>query len=844
MSTVLTRDEATDRAQLIQNPAYEIVLDLTGGGETFGSETVVRFGCSTPGASTFVDFTAAEVSGAVLNGRALSSDALTGDRLLLTGLLPDNTLEVRGRGRYQHTGAGLNRFVDPADDRVYLHTQFEPFDAHQVFVCFDQPDLKAEVTLTVLAPADWVVASNGAESSVAAGECRRWSFAAMPRMSTYLVAVVAGPYQVIRDQHGDVALGAYVRRSLAEYLDADDIFAITKQGLDYFGKLFAFPYPWGKYDQLFVPEFKFGAMENPGCVTFSEGYVFRSKITESMREARAGTILHEMAHMWFGDLVTMRWWDDLWLNESFATYMATRAAVEATRFTSGWVSFASGTKSSAYRQDQLPTTHPISADIVDTDALRLHFDGITYSKGASVLRQLTAWVGTEAFDTGLRDYFARHAFDNADLDDFLVALEKSSGRELGDWAEEWLRTAGVNTMHADFTITDGRYASFTVVQDAAAEQPTLRSHRLGVGLYADSADGLVRRSRVEVDVQGERTEVPDLVGQPVAELLLLNDGDDAYTKLGLDAVSLDTLERRLGALQDPLARSLCWSALWNMVRDSQLPARRFADLVAAHVAAESELTAVQRLLGLATGALGQFADPARREAARVRLAQQVFPLVEAAEPASDAQLTWMRGWLSLLDDADGFARAEALLDGSWSPPGLEVDVDLRWQLAGLLCVRGGREPRVIQEALQRDATDIGQRRATALRAALPDAASKENAWALLVDHVTPLATKRAVAGSLFQYGQEALTRPYAERYFDALPQFWAERGVEEALALTGGLYPAALVEEATTVASARALATGELPALARRVLLEGADGVRRALQARTVDAGYSGAARA
>ncbi len=579
----LTRAEAQERASMLSELSYDVDVDLTGEGDTYASTTVIRFSAQA-GAATFVDLDATAVRELTLNGEAVPLDAFDADRsrITLPAVAARNELRVVADCAYQHTGVGLHRFDDPTDGNRYLHTQFEPYDAHRVFACFDQPDLKGTFDLAVTAPEGWTVVSNNpvAKREGAEQNAVRWRYETTPVISTYLVAIVAGAYHVVEERHGGVGMALYCRESLAQYLDADEIFTVTRQGLDFFEAEFGYPYPFEKYDQLFVPEFNFGAMENPGCITFNEGYIFRSRVTDASFENRAGTILHEMAHMWFGDLVTMYWWDDLWLNESFATYMGNDAVARATRFSDAWARFAAGTKGWALVQDQLPTTHPISADIVDTDAVRLHFDGITYAKGASVLKQLVAWVGRDAFAEGVRRYFRRHEWANAGLADFLGALEETSGRDLSAWAEEWLQTAGVNTIRASFTtasdsIGDGVYTSFSLEQ---AGEP-LRSHRLAVGLYDLGDEGLTRRRRVELDVVGTSTDVVDLVGERAADLVLVNDDDLAYTKIRLDERSLDTLEAHLSDIVDPLARNLCWSATWDMVRDAELATRRFVALV-------------------------------------------------------------------------------------------------------------------------------------------------------------------------------------------------------------------------------------------------------------------------
>ncbi|MDQ6726158.1 MAG: aminopeptidase N, partial [Actinomycetota bacterium] len=594
----LTRAEAQDRATKLSGVSYTVALDLTAGEETFTSDTTIRFQGNLHGISAFVDLDAVNLREATLNGRDIPVDSYdrSRSRIPLRGLRANNELRIIADCAYQHTGVGMHRFADPTDGKVYLHTQFEPYDAHRVFACFDQPDIKATFTLTVTAPPEWTVIGN----SPSTREGDVWRFSPTPVISTYLAAVVAGPYHEVRETHGQIDMGIFCRESLAGHLDAEELFALTRQGLDFFEEEFGYPYPFAKYDQLFVPEFNFGAMENPGCVTFNEYMVFRARQTDASYEGRANTLLHEMAHMWFGDLVTMRWWDDLWLNESFATYMATHALARATRFSDSWVRFAAGTKGGAMAQDQLPTTHPISADIVDTDAVRLHFDGITYLKGASVLKQLVAWVGQDGFVEGLRHYFRRHEWGNAELADFLSVLEETSGRKLGPWSEEWLETAGVNTLRADFTVggepsdagTD-TVASFAIVQGGQPGNDTLRSHRVAVGLYRLGEAGLVRDRRVELDVIGERTEVPELAGETLPDLLLLNDDDLTYAKIRLDERSLATLADHLGDIVDPLARNLCWAATWDMVRDAELPTQRYLALVLANAPGETDDSTLQ-----------------------------------------------------------------------------------------------------------------------------------------------------------------------------------------------------------------------------------------------------------
>jgi len=831
----LTRAEAQDRATKLSGVSYTVALDLTTGDETFLSDTTVRFQGNLVGLSTFIDLDAANVREATLNGRTIPVESYdkAKSRIPLRGLLANNELRVVADCTYQHTGVGMHRFADPTDGKVYLHTQFEPYDAHRVFACFDQPDIKGTFNLRVTAPEEWDVVSN----SPSTREANVWRFPPTEVISTYLVAVVAGPYHVVRDVHGRVELGIYCRESLAQYLDAEELFTLTKQGLDFFEEEFDYPYPFRKYDQLFVPEFNFGAMENPGCVTFNEYMVFRSRQTEAAYEGRANTLLHEMAHMWFGDLVTMRWWDDLWLNESFATYMATDASARATRFVDAWVRFAAGVKAGAMAQDQLPTTHPISADIVDTDAVRLHFDGITYLKGASTLKQLVAWVGQDAFRHGLQQYFAKFEWRNAELADFLSALEQASGRKLTEWSEEWLQTAGVNTLRADFTADGGTYESFAIAQQGQPGNDTIRSHRVAVGLYRLADGGLVRDRRVELDVVGERTEVAELSGETVPDLLLLNDDDLTYAKVRLDERSVATLADHLSAIVDPLARTLCWAATWDMVRDAELATRRYVALVLAHAPAEADDSALSRLLGQAASAVDVYGAPANRAAAHASLAAAARTGMEAAEPGSDRQLIWARHLFSVGQAPEDLAYARAVLDGTEEVAGLAVDTDLRWQIVMALAAEGADDGGALIEAeLERDPTDIGRRRAASARASRPAKEAKAEAWTRLVeDKDLPLATLRAIAGGFHVTGQDELLAPYVEPYFAGIARFWEERTRDEALSLIRGLFPSTLIGQEVLDATDRALADEALAGPVRRILLEAQDSMVRALRARAAD---------
>lgn len=853
-ATNLTREQAIERASTVQVENYRIDLDLTDGAgapgeQTFFSRTTVTF-TGTPGASTFIDIAARGVRSAVLNGAPVDIagyDPKLG--ITLTGLAERNELVVEADCEYSHTGEGLHRFVDPTDQAVYLYSQFETADAKRMFACFDQPDLKATFDISVTAPAGWKVISNGAETTQAADGVR--VFGTTPKMSTYLVALIAGPYaqwtDSYTDEHGTIPLGIFCRASLAEHMDAERLFTETKQGFGFYHKNFGVPYAFGKYDQLFVPEFNAGAMENAGAVTFLEDYVFRSKVTRAAYERRAETVLHEMAHMWFGDLVTMKWWDDLWLNESFATFASVLCQAEATEYTSAWTTFANVEKSWAYRQDQLPSTHPIAADIPDLAAVEVNFDGITYAKGASVLKQLVAYVGLEPFLSGLREYFAEHAYANATFDDLLSALEKSSGRDLSTWGAQWLKTTGLNILRPDFTVdADGNFTSFAVVQEGA--QPGAgehRVHRLAIGVYADKDGKLVRTKRVELDLAAaERTEVPELIGVPSGEFVLVNDDDLTYCSVRLDADSLAVLINRIADIAEPLPRTLAWSAAWEMTRQAEFRARDFVALVQRGIGTESEIGVVQRLLMQANTAIGSYADPVwAASTGWPEYADRLLELARGAAPGSDHQLAFVNA-LTGAKLADRHTEVvRALLDADPATvglPGLVVDTDLRWRLVIALAAAGridadGIEHPFIDQELAKDPTAAGKRHAATAATARPLTAVKEQAWQTIIfDDSVPNLTNRALVTGFAPVGQDALLTPYIERYFAEIPGVWERRSSEVAQTIVVGLYPAwAISQEAVAIADK--FLSGEHPPALRRLVSEGKAGVERALRARAFD---------
>jgi aminopeptidase N len=829
----LTRAEAIARAALIDVDSYQVELDLTGS-DFFVARTVVRF-TAEAGAGTFAEFEPAELLSATLNGTALDPGALADERLALTGLAATNELVVEARMAYSNTGEGLHRFVDPADDRVYLYAHQFLDGVRRVFPCFDQPDLKATFTVSVIAPPDWLVAANAPVVSSAGG---RWQFATTKPLSTYLITLVAGPYHALRDEHDGIPLALYCRASLAEFLDAqaDEMFTVTKQCLDRYHEMFDVRYPFEHYQQAFVAECNFGAMENPGLVIFRDEFIYRSAVTDSQRETRATVIAHEMAHMWFGDLVTMAWWDDIWLNESFAEYLGTRVATEATRFTGTWTTFAVGDKAWGMRADQRPSTHPVApAEIADTALALLNFDGISYAKGASVLRQLVAWLGDEAFLAGLNEHFAAHMYANATLADLLGALSKASGRDLSAWSEVWLRRPQLNTLRTEITRDGDDYATVTIVQTAPETYPTLRPHRLGLGLYDHAADGTVSlRRRIEIDLDplqdDGRTPVPELTGEKAADLLLLNDGDLTYAKIRFDDDSVAAVPALLPLLDDSLARAVIWASTLDAVVDGERPVSELVTQVLAALPVETEVVIVEDVLRTTRGLVDRYSTPETRPAALDILAQACDRLLASVPAGSSRQLAAARG---LIGASVEVTRLRGWLDGDGIPDGLAIDADLRWLILYRLVVLGATGPAAIDDELGRDRSSTGEQWAARCHAALPTADAKAAAWATLTtDTTVSNRIAEAVAMGFWQPEQLAVTASYVERYFADMPVMMSVRSGFSAERVALNAYPSLVIEPRTRRLAADLLARPDLSSILRRVVIDADDDVRRALESR------------
>jgi aminopeptidase N len=850
----ITRHETSQRAELLRVHSYDVQLDLTRGDKVFRSVSLIAFDCTEPGASSYADLVAEVVHEITLNGSQVDPDtAWANGRIELTGLADRNELRVVADCLYSADVSGLNRSMDSADGRVYTFTQFEPADARRVFANFEQPDLKATFTFHVTAPDNWVVLSNqpAPEPEPARDGVAVWHFEPTPRISTYLTAVVAGEYYLVCEPHTtpsgqSIPLGLACRQSLAAHLDPDDVFLITKQGLDFFTGLFGTDYPFAKYDQAYVTD-HVGAMENVGCVTISESLLFRSKVTDLMYEQRAEVILHEMAHQWFGDLVTLKWWEDIWLNESFAEFGGFYAAVNATRFTDAWTSFCAGRKLWGYMQDQLPSTHPIAGEAATVGAAIASADGISYAKGAATLKQLAAYVGEDSFFAGLRAYFADHGWGNATAADLLRALSTASGRNLTEWSKAWLETAGPNTLRPDFAVdADGHFTEFAVAQEAPAEHPTLRPHHIAIGLYnltgggsAGQAPGqhtgeLARSHQVQVDVNGPRTEVPQLAGLARPDLILLNDDDLGYALVRFDDRSLGTLSESIGAFADPLARTICWSALMDMAQQAEISVPAFVKILAAGMGSERSVPVLQ-LLHDFTWRLLQTADPAWVGDGKRMLAAAGADLLVAAEPGSDHQLAWAQLVTLMATSADQLDLLAGLLDGSVAVPGLTVDTDLRWGLLRRLAATGRAGDAEIDAELARDNTDAGRRHAQACRAAIPDAEHKDAAWQLVAGSAE-LGYESAVrvARAFNQPEHAQLLAPYAERYFEQLPVIWGSRTELVRVLFGGALFPFTQASPELVDRVNLFLAEPDLDPTLRRVVIECRDIVEKALRSRAL----------
>ncbi|CAN7382589.1 aminopeptidase N [Knoellia sp. LjRoot47] len=845
----LTRVEAQERAALVSADAYAVELDLTTSETTFATTSTIAFD-ATEGASTFVDFLGESVEKVTLNGEVVET-AYDGSRIAIGGLAAHNELRIEATGRYMNTGEGLHRFVDPVDGEVYLYSQFEVPDSRRMYPVFEQPDLKARFSFTVTAPSHWQVLSNSPTPEPSATDrdgVATWVFAPTQPISSYITALVAGPYDVVRDtltsRKGEIPLGIFCRKSLTQFLDADNLFDLTKRGFEFFEAEFDQPYPFEKYDQIFTPEYNMGAMENAGCVTFNEMYVFRSKVTDAIVERRALTVLHELAHMWFGNLVTMKWWNDLWLNESFAEWASTTCQAEATEWTEAWTTFGTHEKDWAYRQDQLSSTHPIVAPIRDLEDVEVNFDGITYAKGASVLKQLVAYVGREPFRDGLRAYFAKHQWGNTTLDDLLDELEATSGRDLRTWSKAWLETAGVNTLRPVIEVDDrGRISSAVIEQTYAKGFETIRPHRLAIGLYAVELGGaagsrLVRTGRLEIDLTGERTEVPELIGRSQPDLVLVNDDDLTYAKLRLDERSMSTAIEHVRGFESSLPKSLVLASAWDMTRDAEMSARTFAELVLEVLPGETDSTLLRTLFAQLATAVNLYTAPENRDETRRATLARLWEIAKAAEPGSDAQLQLVTAAAGMTTTGDDTAYLRGLLDGSESLDGLALDTDMRWTLLTGLAGANALEDGEIEAELDRDPTATGQERAARARASVPTAQAKEAAWkAAVTEDGLSNSIVDAYGLGFGRLGDVAALEPFVARYHEVLDTVQDKGSMALIESIVAGFYPRGLASaELRDATQAWLDSHPDAPDALRRLVSENRDPITRALAAQERDA--------
>ncbi len=842
--TNITQIEAAQRSEIIKVQSYKIDLDVTTGAETFLVKTTIKFAGLKPGATTFIDCVGKRVMSAKLNGTEFDPK-FDGESIFLPAIAADNTLEIEHEGIYSNSGEGLHRFVDPADNEVYLYTQFETGDARRMYACFDQPDQKATFTISTITPKHWAVISNyGIESAKDLdGDRKHTQFAMSQVISTYVTAIVAGAYTSVHDEYkGEktIPMGIYARKSFFQYVDAANIFEVTKQGFAYFEKTFGLAYPFGKYDQIAVAEYNWGAMENVGCVTFHEDVlIFRSKVTERSYISRASTIHHEMAHMWFGDLVTMKWWQDLWLNESFAEWASYMAVSESTKYKNAWTEFNSVRKNWAYRADQLSSTHPIAVEMKDLDDVRTNFDGISYAKGASVLQQLVAHVGRDNFIAGLRKYFAKHAYANTELSDLITELEAASGKNLTEWVATWLRTAGVNTLRPVIALDGDKYASVAVKQEVPpmpVGSKELRPHRLYIGLFDIKGDALVRRESIEVGIAGELTQIKELAGKKAADLLLINDKDQTYAKLRFDDRSVATMKKYLGQLDDSLARGLIWASLWDSTRDGELSASDYIEIALNALKGETDISMITATFTQIDTAIWAYLAPKNRDAVRLSVANTAQELLASAKPGSDEQLQYARAFANNAFTTAQFESLKAMLNGSVE--GLLMDADLRWFIFLCGVKRGIFGVADIQAEGDRDKTAHGKQYVAYAHAALPNHEAKVAAFkSITTDDLSNTIHSYKCRG--FNENIHCnLLEEFVDEYFDAILKVWSTKGYEIAETTATLTFPTWVISDATVNKAQHWLdVTGKdaSPAL-RRTVAEGRDAMTRSLKARAVDA--------
>jgi len=823
----LTRLEAGARSALIDVTGYLLELDLDQGATTFESSSTVRFRCAEPGASTFLDVKPQLLHRATLNGVEIDRSGFDGERIALTGLAAENEVVVTATMRYSNDGQGLHRAVDPADDRHYVYGHSFLDAAPRVFACFDQPDLKAPYDVRVTAPAEWIVLGNGAATRTGQGG---WALATTKPLATYFFTVCAGPYVSVLAEHDGIPLGVHARASLREPLErqAEQMLTITRQSFDYYHSLFAIRYPFGEYHQVFVPEFNAGAMENPGCVTLRDQYVFRGATTHDEVLTRSSTISHEMAHMWFGDLVTMRWWDDLWLNESFAEYMAHRTLDEATEFTDSWVDFSMARKPWGYAAERTPSTHPVAGSPApDAQSALQNFDGISYAKGAATLRQLIAYIGDAAFIAGIGDYLRSHAYGNAALADFLGAMERASGKDLQGWADAWLRTAGLDAISVQTAMDQGSVTSATVRRIPPAAYPADRPHSFDVAGFSSGTEVF----RVVTTLERDETALPELEGKRATNMVIPNAADLTWANIKLDAATVAAAPTELSAVPQAQARAVVWTALIDGVALTEIDPRQLLAVLATSWAGESSESIINRVgLQMSMRIIPQFIPESEQSGAYAVMAKAAASMLAQSEPGSSRALVAAR-YVAISSADEDLLRRWA--SGEQLPKGLDGDSDFRWLVLGSLARRGAIGPAEIDAALDQDHTMQGSLKSLQAKASAPDASAKEWAWEQITgEHGRSNYELNALATGFWEASDQDVLRPYVARYFSDVPAL-AGRVGEDALARVAALaYPSRVVEASTAEQSAAALQRSDLTASVRRAIVDADSQLREALASR------------
>lgn len=796
----LTQAEASERASLISNVKYSLDIQMDGSSETYQATETIEFDRRDLAHDTFLDFrNGGKILKFTLNGK-VHTPVYAQHRILLPQTLMvsgANKVEIQFQQNYANNGRGLHRFVDPEDKRVYFYTQFEAFDAHRMFPCFDQPDLKATMKMKVTTPKAWEVITTTRETTkTSAGDNVIWNFPETPRMSSYLFSLHAGPYAKWEAKSGTIPLRLFARKSLQKFVVTKEWFKPTQEGLRFYGQYFAYPYPFKKYDQVIVPEFNAGAMENIAAVTFSERMIQRSASTIKERERLSSVILHEMAHMWFGDLVTMRWWNGLWLNESFATYMSEVAQTRATQFKDSWISFYSKQKTGTYVEDQLVTTHPIEAQIPDTDSAFSNFDGITYGKGASVLKQLAFYIGEDAFRDGVRNYFKDYAYSNTQLMDFIGALEQSSRQDLHPWAKAWLEEAGVDTVEAQYTCNAGKVNKFALKLTGPNGGVSSRPHRALVALYQEKNGKIVPSRQQSVTYKGALTEVSQLVGADCPVMVYPNEQDHDYVKVHLDQRTLAAAKENLSKVTSTFTRVMFWPNLFSMVRDVELTPQEFLKIVIQNMPKETDLTIMDAVLGEARGVVNYLPrGTAEQKTSRARLIGEledmIWKKIETSK-STDWQKLMLGSYIGLVETQAGRDNLLGLLDGKIKLKGLVIDADRRWGMIIRLSALGdARVEPIFAKQRELDKSNRGVASAFAAEAAKPSLDVK-NAWLpkLVEGKVMSFEQKRTVMWNFLPHTQDEIRASLGEQYYSSLPNYAKSLDMELLAAYASTMLPA------------------------------------------------------